>query len=51
VIGIPLDVTEVERKAVEDATLGAGAGEVFLLEQPMAARLAPVCRFRNRPEI
>ncbi|MFW0838008.1 MAG: rod shape-determining protein [Candidatus Komeilibacteria bacterium] len=39
VIGIPLDVTEVERKAVEDATLGAGASEVFLLEQPMAAAI------------
>jgi len=39
VIGIPLDVTEVERKAVEDATLGAGASEVFLIEQPMAAAI------------
>ncbi|PIX91971.1 rod shape-determining protein, partial [Candidatus Kuenenbacteria bacterium CG_4_10_14_3_um_filter_39_14] len=28
VIGIPLEVTEVERKAVEDAALGAGAREV-----------------------
>lgn len=39
VIGIPLDVTEVERKAVEDATSGAGASEVFLIEQPMAAAI------------
>jgi rod shape-determining protein MreB len=39
VIGIPLDVTEVERKAVEDAVLGAGAGEVFLVEEPMAAAI------------
>lgn len=39
VIGIPLDVTEVERKAVEDAALGAGASEVFLVEEPMAAAI------------
>lgn len=39
VIGIPLDVTEVERKAVEDAALAAGAREVLLIEEPMAAAL------------
>lgn len=39
VIGIPLGVTEVEIKAVEDAALGAGAREVFLLDQPMAAAI------------
>lgn len=39
VIGIPLDITEVERKAVEDAALGAGAREVFLVEEPMAAAI------------
>ncbi|MCR4280370.1 MAG: rod shape-determining protein [Candidatus Komeilibacteria bacterium] len=39
VIGIPLDVTEVERKAVEDATLSAGAGQVYLIEQPVAAAI------------
>lgn len=39
VIGIPLGVTEVERKAVEDATLRAGAREVFLIEEPMAAAI------------
>jgi len=39
VIGIPLGVTEVERKAVEDAALGAGAREVFLVEEPMAAAI------------
>lgn len=37
VISIPLDVTEVERKAVEDAVLQAGAREVHLLEEPLAA--------------
>ncbi len=39
VIGIPLDVTEVERKAVEDAVLSAGARQTFLIEQPMAAAI------------
>ena len=39
VIGIPLDITEVERKAVEDAALGAGARQVYLVEEPMAAAI------------
>src|SRR3989338_9535337 len=39
VIGIPMDVTEVERKAVEDATLSAGAREVYLIEEPLAAAI------------
>lgn len=39
VIGIPLGVTEVERKAVEDACLSAGAREVFLIEEPVAAAI------------
>jgi rod shape-determining protein MreB len=37
VIGIPLDITEVEKKAVEDAAKSAGAREVFLIEESMAA--------------
>lgn len=39
VIGIPLEITEVERKAVEDAALSAGAREVFLVHEPMAAAI------------
>ncbi len=39
VIGIPLEVTEVERKAVVDAAISAGASEVFLIEEPMAAAI------------
>lgn len=39
VIGIPMGVTEVERKAVEDAALNAGARQVFLIEEPMAAAI------------
>ncbi len=37
VIGIPSGVTEVEKRAVEDATRNAGAREVYLVEEPMAA--------------
>lgn len=37
VIGLPLEVTEVEKKAVEDAVLSAGAREVILVEKIMAA--------------
>ena len=39
VIGIPYGVTEVERRAVEEATTNAGAREVFLIEEPMAAAI------------
>jgi rod shape-determining protein MreB len=39
VIGIPLDITEVEKKAVEDAVRSAGARKVFLVEEPMAAAI------------
>lgn len=39
VIGIPLDVTEVEKKAVEDAAKSAGARQVFLVEESMAAAI------------
>jgi rod shape-determining protein MreB len=39
VVGIPSGVTEVERRAVQDATYNAGAREVYLIEEPMAAAL------------
>jgi len=39
VIGIPLDITEVEKKAVEDAVKSAGGREVWLVEEPMAAAI------------
>ncbi len=38
-VGIPSGVTEVEKKAVEDATRSAGAREVYLIEEPMAAAI------------
>lgn len=39
IIGVPWGVTEVEKKAVIDATKSAGAREVFLIEEPMAAAI------------
>ena len=39
VISIPSGITQVEKKAVIDAALLAGAGEVRLIEEPMAAAL------------
>jgi rod shape-determining protein MreB and related proteins len=39
VVGIPSGVTEVERRAVLDATKKAGAGEAFVIEEPMAAAI------------
>ena len=37
VIGIPSQITEVEKRAVEDAARNAGAREVYLVEEPVAA--------------
>jgi rod shape-determining protein MreB len=37
IVCIPSGVTEVERRAVEEATIQAGAKEAFLVEEPMAA--------------
>lgn len=39
VICYPSGVTEVERRAIEEATKRAGAREVFLMEEPMAAAI------------
>ena len=39
VIAVPGGITEVEKRAVEDAAHAAGVGEVFLVEEPMAAAI------------
>ena len=39
IICIPYGITQVERKAVEESALSAGAREVFLVEEPMAAAI------------
>lgn len=38
-IGIPYGVTEVERRAVEEAAINAGARQAFLIEEPVAAAI------------
>lgn len=39
VISAPLDITEVERKAVADAVINAGAKQVWVVEEPMSAAI------------
>ena len=39
VVGVPSGVTEVEKRAVIDATVQAGAREAYLIEEPMAAAI------------
>ena len=50
VIGIPSGVTEVEKRAVYDASMSAGARETYLIEEPTAAALGaglPVNQIRG----
>lgn len=39
IIGAPVNITEVERKAIADAIKNAGAREVWIVEEPMAAAI------------
>lgn len=39
VVGVPSGITEVEQRAVEESILQAGAKEVFLIEEPVAAAI------------
>lgn len=39
VIGIPSGITEVERRAVRESAAQAGAREIYLIEEPMAAAI------------
>ncbi|MEK7135357.1 MAG: rod shape-determining protein MreB, partial [Patescibacteria group bacterium] len=39
VVGVPSGITNVEIRAVRDATRNAGAGEVHIVEEPMAAAI------------
>ena len=39
VVGVPSGITEVEERAVEESILQAGAKEVYLIEEPMAAAI------------
>ncbi len=39
VVGVPSGITEVEERAVEESVMQAGAKEVYLVEEPMAAAI------------
>lgn len=39
VVGVPSGITEVEERAVEESVLQAGAREVYLVDEPMAAAI------------
>jgi rod shape-determining protein MreB len=39
IVAVPSDITEVEKRAVQEAARHAGAREVFLIEEPMAAAI------------
>jgi rod shape-determining protein MreB len=39
IIGVPSGVTEVEKRAVQDAALNAGSREAYMIEEPMAAAI------------
>jgi rod shape-determining protein MreB and related proteins len=39
IVGVPSGITEVEKRAVRDSALAAGAREVYLIEEPMAAAI------------
>lgn len=49
IIGAPVDITEVERRAIADAVMNAGAREVFIVEEPMAAAIG--CRMPIREPV
>jgi rod shape-determining protein MreB and related proteins len=39
VVGVPAEITQVERRAVRDSTLRAKASEVYLVDEPVAAAI------------
>ena len=39
IVCVPCGSTQVERRAIRESTLGAGASEVYLIEEPMAAAI------------
>lgn len=47
VLGIPTNLTEVERKSAEDVVISAGASRVYLVEQPIAAALGAKLSIEN----
>ena len=55
VIGVPSEITQVEKRAVRDSAMRAGASEVFLVEQAMMAAIgagpSPTSARRSLPDI
>lgn len=49
IIGAPVNITEVERRAIGDAVMNAGAKEVWIVEEPMAAAIG--CRMPIREPV
>ena len=47
IISVPYGLTQVERKAVRESALSAGAREVFLIEEPMAAAIGATLPIRE----
>lgn len=47
IICVPYGLTQVERKAVRESALSAGAREVFLIEEPMAAAIGAGIEIRE----
>ena len=43
-ISVPSGITEIERKAIEEAAYQSGAREVFLVDEPIAAAIGCRCR-------
>lgn len=48
IICVPCGSTQVERRAIRESALGAGASKVYLIEEPMAAVWGQACRFPKR---
>jgi len=49
IITVPYGITSVERRAVQEAGLGAGAREVYLIPQPLAAAIGTICPSKHQP--
>lgn len=43
IVGVPSGITQVEKRAVRESAYSAGAAEVYLIEEPMAAAIGAGC--------